>query len=82
MSLNSLRSLTGAASLATTALDTARSTIKAMAEAATQAGEQSGKARERKPAPVRSEVAPVAEAKPGGGERKGVRQGLRLDAYA
>ncbi|MFC7274741.1 hypothetical protein ACFQS1_12165 [Paractinoplanes rhizophilus] len=34
MSLSSLRSFSGAASLATTAFDTARSTLKAMAEAA------------------------------------------------
>ena len=34
MSLSSLRSFTGAASLATTAFDTARTTLKAMAEAA------------------------------------------------
>ena len=34
MSLSSLRSLTGAASFATNALDTARSTFKAMADAA------------------------------------------------
>jgi len=72
MSLTSLRSLTGAASLASAAFDTAKSNLKAMAEAAATA------------APAQDAGAETALATEGGsGEpRKGARQGVQLDAYA
>jgi hypothetical protein len=96
MSLSSLRSLTGAASLATTAIDTARSTLKAMAEAAvTPAGDDataaptSGKAAPASKAPAAAAaaadvVATASEAKPSAEKSRGgwIRKGTVLDAYA
>ncbi|GAA0556862.1 hypothetical protein GCM10010172_44730 [Paractinoplanes ferrugineus] len=87
MSLNSLRSLTNAASLATAAFDTARTTLKAMAEAAAAtapADETTGKETTSKSAAA--EAAPAAaepvradtEAK----KPRGIRKGVELDAYA
>ena len=68
----SLTSLRGAASLASTALDTARSTWKAMAEA-TVAPEEPAATPEPAPEPPGAGVPAV---------RKGARQGVALDAYA
>ena len=63
MSLSSLRSLTGAASFATNALDTARSTFKAMADAAVPpaGSDAAGKTGSDTPG-SRPQAAPVAPA--------------------
>lgn len=96
MSLSSLRSLNGAASLATTAFDTARSTLKAMAEAAvpptsegtaeaaTTAGPGGDDATPKR-APeglaTASERKPADSPSPAKAKR-GIRKGTVLDAYA
>ena len=72
MSFTSLRSLTGAASLATAAFDTAKSNLKAMAEAAASAA----------PAPDAAAETAVATDAVSAEPRKGMRQGVQLDAYA
>lgn len=90
MSLSSLRSFSGAASLATTAFDTARTTLKAMAEAAVPPpgsepapnDQPSGRGT---PAPVAPGVAVAkseATERAPGEKRKGIRKGTVLDAYA
>ncbi|GAA2646722.1 hypothetical protein [Paractinoplanes durhamensis] len=75
MSLTSLRSFTNAASLATTAFDTARSTLKSMADTAASTAQSGG------PAAASAVAEPVkAEAEPK--KLKGVRKGTVLDSYA
>ncbi|WP_433292655.1 hypothetical protein ACQP2F_28575 [Actinoplanes sp. CA-030573] len=92
MSLSSLRSLNGAASLATTAFDTARSTLKAMAEAAVPpAGEGEGATgsagQQKRPAPQPAAEG-LAKASPSPSSpspekaKRGIRKGTVLDAYA
>lgn len=92
MSLSSLRSFSGAASLATTAFDTARSTLKAMAEAAVPPpGPETTSS--QTPGDRRRGAPTVVPAAPTGGRmetgktkdekrRAGVRKGTVLDAYA
>jgi hypothetical protein len=97
MSLSSLRSFSGAASLATTAFDTARSTLKAMAEAAvpppgsevaaeTSTGERSQQGAAPIPAAEPAESAAAkreaTERTPVEKRKAGIRKGLSLDAYA
>jgi len=95
MSLSSLRSLTGAASFASNALDTARSTFKAMADAAVPpagsdaAGTTPGERRpsgatpgERRPSAPAGEVSRVADPAPTEKRKAGMRKGIALDAYA
>jgi len=95
MSLSSLRSLTGAASFASNALDTARSTFKAMADAAVPpagsdaAGTTPGERRpsgatpgERRPSAPAGEVTREADRSPAEKRRAGMRKGIALDAYA
>ena len=88
MSLSPLRSFTNAAALATTAFDTARSTLKAMAEAAVPpaAGETTGDGGDAGPAvPVPAPAPAVAGPVKADTEAKkprGVRKGTVLDAYA
>jgi hypothetical protein len=79
----SLRSLNTAAS---TAFDTARTTLKAMADAtAPQPGEENAAASESKgAAAMSSEATPAAEVKPASESKVAswIRQGTVLDAYA
>ena len=95
MSLSSLRSLTGAASFASNALDTARSTFKAMADAAVPpagsdaAGTTPGERRpsgatpgERRPSAPAGEVTREADRSPTEKRKAGMRKGIALDAYA
>ncbi|WP_433382592.1 hypothetical protein ACQPZX_19245 [Actinoplanes sp. CA-142083] len=92
MSLSSLRSFSGAASLATTAFDTARSTLKAMAEAAVPPGEAAettgGERPDQGAAPAMMSAEPTvakseaAERTPTEKRKAGIRKGLALDAYA
>jgi len=87
MSLSSLRSLTGAASFATTALDTARTTFKAMADAAVPpAGSDTPGGQPHaapvSPPPGTAEVEREAERSPAEMRKAGIRKGIALDAYA
>ena len=78
MSLSSLRSFSGAASFATNALDTARSTFKAMAEAAVPPAEAdgggssgaSGSSGSSGASGQSRNGAPVAAAEPAGGVKR------------
>ena len=74
MSLSSLRSLSGAATFASVAFDTARSTLKAMADAATPPAAPANQEQD-------TAAEPAAE-QPSPGKPKGVRLGTVLDAYA
>ena len=88
MSLTSLRSFSDAASLATTAFDTARTTLKAMAEVAvpppgSQAAPTDQPSGRGTPAPVAAAVAKSEATERAPGEKpKGIRKGTVLDAYA
>ncbi|HEX5198985.1 MAG TPA: hypothetical protein VFW27_03510 [Actinoplanes sp.] len=94
MSLSSLRSFSGAASLATTAFDTARSTLKAMAEAAvpppgsdatsaeTSTGERAHQGATATPAAAAVPKSEAADRTPTERRKAGLRKGLALDAYA
>ena len=87
MSLSSLRSFSGAASLATSAFDTARFTLKAMAEAAVPPGGSETAADLPGGRPeTEAMMAPAPEAgddrTPTEKRKAGVRRGTVLDAYA
>ena len=87
MSLSSLRSLTGAASFASNALDTARSTFKAMADAAVPpAGSETADGQPHaapvSPPPVAAEAEREAERGSTDKRKAGIRKGIALDAYA
>jgi len=87
MSLSSLRSFSGAASYATAAFDTARTTFKAMADAAVPSpgSETAGgqpHAAPVSPPPGTAEVDHEAERSPADKRKAGIRKGIALDAYA
>jgi hypothetical protein len=73
MSLSSLR---GAATLATSAFDAARSSLRSMADAAAASGAPA------EPVPAVAEAEPALTAVETPAPRKGARQGTVLDAYA
>ena len=84
MSLSSLRSFSGAASLA---FETTRSTLKAMAEAAVPPGGSDTPGERRQAAPAAGPASgPVdleaVEPTPAEKRKAGVRKGINLDAYA
>jgi len=88
MSLSSLRSFSGAASYATAAFDTARTTFKAMADAAVPpagsetADGQPHAAAVTPPPPGVAEAEREAERSTADKRKAGIRKGIALDAYA